>query len=308
MLATTYQRTTGAPAKRASKPTTTAPEKHRKTLARTAKAKHAAHSASTKHPKKRYTCSTCLVEKSSGFFAAYTPSAKCTHSIHTCNLCLKKYVNMRISEAAFVARTDPKNVTHVFGIGCPECKETMLSANVRAATTLDMFQRFEAMEHKYVASHIPGWRWCMAPSCSAGQVHEKAGGICMCRACGARVCVPCDVPFHEGETCAAYQARIDQQHAVENTKSVAEIQVITQPCPHCGVKIQKNGGCGEMQCKRYGRIHNPHPKLTDRQAHSASSPSLGMGCGPRTTTLAKTAKRKRETVRMETRMRKTTDI
>jgi hypothetical protein len=251
---TQFQRaypSTTAPAKRASKPTT-APATHHKTLARNAKAKHAVHSAPTKpskHPKKRYTYSTCLVEKSSGFFAAYTPSAKCVHSIHTCNLCLKKYVNMRISEAAFKQSIDLKNATNVFGIGCPECKETMLSANVKAATTQVVFRRFEAMEHKYVASHIPGWRWCMAPNCSAGQVHKEAGGICTCRACGARACVPCDVPYHAGETCAGYKARMDQQHAVENTKSVAEIQVITRPCPYCLVKIQKNGGCGSVSCK-----------------------------------------------------------
>lgn len=40
--------------------------------------------------------------------------------------------------------------------------------------------------------------------------------ICECTECGAKACVPCDRPWHEGEDCAAYQARIKDRLEEEN--------------------------------------------------------------------------------------------
>jgi len=134
------------------------------------------------------------------------------------------------------------------------------------------------MERKHIAENIPGWRWCLAPGCRAGQVHEqilkvafkkakkKGRGnvkkveavkmeesevmpdICECHECGAKACVTCDRPWHEGESCAEYQLRI-KDRVDEEDRALNEIRKITKQCPGCKKPVQKNGGCPAMQCK-----------------------------------------------------------
>ena len=203
--------------------------------------------ASSKPKKKpapaRYTCTTCGAEKSSASFPNYTPSATCQHTIHTCKVCLKTWVNTQIADASFVTRDASDNP--VFGLHCPECPEIMVNPDIQRSTTENMHYRFAQREQKHIKDNTPGWRWCMSPKCSAGQIH-KNGMICTCKECGARACVPCDRPYHDGETCSAYKQRVTQEG---NEKSVATIDKTTKPCPQCQVKIQKDGGCDRMICK-----------------------------------------------------------
>ena len=131
------------------------------------------------------------------------------------------------------------------------------------------------MERKHIGETTPGWRWCMNPECRAGRVHEpkvmeaepkkakKRSGfffgkveaeavidpdICECQECGAKACVPCDRPFHDGETCAAYQSRI-KDRIEEEDRALQAIRKITKQCPGCKQSIQKNGGCPGMRCR-----------------------------------------------------------
>lgn len=66
--------------------------------------------------------------------------------------------------------------------------------------------------------------------------------ICTCNDCGAKACVRCDRPWHQGETCADYQLRIKDK-IEEEDKSMSAIKKLTKKCPHCQRNIQKNGGC-----------------------------------------------------------------
>ncbi|RMY40306.1 hypothetical protein D0864_16281 [Hortaea werneckii] len=82
---------------------------------------------------------------------------------------------------------------------------------------------------------------------SANLVDEKDQDIFTCNTCGHRACVPCDRPFHEGETCAQYKARLGQAEA-NSEKSQKTIEKYCKPCPKCGKNIEKNGGCDAMYC------------------------------------------------------------
>lgn len=73
--------------------------------------------------------------------------------------------------------------------------------------------------------------------------------ICTCNTCGSRACVPCDRPWHEGETCAQYQARI-KDRLEEEDASLKAVQKRTKPCPRCARPIEKNGGCSYMRCSQ----------------------------------------------------------
>ncbi|KAI7188840.1 hypothetical protein KC363_g5226 [Hortaea werneckii] len=84
---------------------------------------------------------------------------------------------------------------------------------------------------------------------SANLVDEKDQDIFTCNTCGHRACVPCDRPFHDGETCAQYKARLGQAEKEKNSKKSQEtIEKYCKPCPKCGKKIEKNGGCDAMFC------------------------------------------------------------
>ena len=131
------------------------------------------------------------------------------------------------------------------------------------------------LERKHIGDTTPGWRWCLSPSCRAGQVHVKKvkeapkqkrkrrGGVSqmpepesieepdifICHECGAKACVICDRPWHDGESCADYQARV-KDRLDEEDKSIKEMQKVTKHCPGCFKKIQKNGGCPSMHCSQ----------------------------------------------------------
>lgn len=59
---------------------------------------------------------------------------------------------------------------------------------------------------------MPGFRWCLSPSCNSGQLHENPVDepIFTCNTCGNKDCAVCDVHWHEGQTCNEYQ---DSQRA-----------------------------------------------------------------------------------------------
>ena len=50
---------------------------------------------------------------------------------------------------------------------------------------------------------IEGFRMCLVPGCSYGQIHEGGDNqpIVTCHQCGARSCYSCKVPWHEGIKC-----------------------------------------------------------------------------------------------------------
>ncbi|EME44851.1 hypothetical protein DOTSEDRAFT_169860 [Dothistroma septosporum NZE10] len=217
----------------------------------------------------RYLCSSCDVERTAGAFPDYNPSSECEHLINTCKDCLKAWVNVQIETAQFA--TGGENGKR-FGVKCPECPAVMKNVNIQIATTKKMYASFEKAERKHIVDGTPGWRWCLAPNCDAGQLHESKAihdprlskaksrskkkqidpetnveDICTCNECGARACVSCDRPYHEGEICAAYQDRV-KDRTEEEDKSLRAIERITRKCPNCKKNIQKNGGCRAMQC------------------------------------------------------------
>ncbi|KAF2165418.1 hypothetical protein M409DRAFT_24268 [Zasmidium cellare ATCC 36951] len=216
----------------------------------------------------RYLCFACDTERAPSAFPDYNPSSECDHLINTCKTCLKAWVAAQVEGGLFTMGGEDGKT---FGVKCPQCPAIMRSVNVQIAATKLVHQRFDVAERKHIAENTPGWRWCLAPGCKAGQVHEKkaptpkskaakkpnvkaelkevesTADICTCNKCGAKACVPCDRPWHEGETCTEYQRRI-RDRIEEEDKSVSAIKKLTKKCPHCQMNIQKNGGCPHMFC------------------------------------------------------------
>ena len=195
------------------------------------------------------------------FFPNYNPSSECddNHRINTCKACLQKHVDYCINNAQTTTTADEEKA---LGIACPECDAVMRAVNIEIAATETMYVKFEVLERIYKANRTApaGWRWCLNPDCDARQVHDSVSkeedeendkqDICTCTKCGACACVPCNRPYHEGETCEAYQVRI-KDCVEEEDESLKAINRLTKPCPNpnCNARIQKNGGCSHMLCK-----------------------------------------------------------
>ncbi|RMX87904.1 hypothetical protein D0869_02030 [Hortaea werneckii] len=250
----------------------------------------------------RFLCYGCDVERVPSQFPDCNPSSDCQHLINTCTACLKKWVEAQVEAGSF--KTDRQD-SKVFGIACPHpgCRGTMKADDVEDAATRKVCGRFEEIARRHIAEHTPGWRWCLAPHCKAGQIHDSSDAVAVtattafvddaaapeqipkskkgskskkkviggdetttkavkdleskpyiidifqCDACGARACVPCDRPYHDGESCAQYQRRV-KDRLDEEDRTLQTIQKSTRKCPACGVNIQKNGGCPYMICHK----------------------------------------------------------
>ncbi|KAK0937988.1 hypothetical protein LTR29_010436 [Friedmanniomyces endolithicus] len=74
--------------------------------------------------------------------------------------------------------------------------------------------------------------------------------IFTCDTCGERTCVPCDRPYHVGETCDEYRERMKRGEA----KSEKFIKKKCKQCPKegCKANIEKNGGCDHVLCTQCG--------------------------------------------------------
>ena len=73
----------------------------------------------------------------------------------------------------------------------------------------------------------------------------------LCPCCKTRFCVPCEVEWHQNETCEAYKLRTNKELQEEKTKEEL-VKMGAKICPNenCGEWIIKNGGCNRMTCKK----------------------------------------------------------
>ena len=224
---------------------------------RVAKSKPAPQS---KAKAQKYDCTTCGLTLASSAFPNLLPTADCDHLINTCKSCLKNWVATQLDNTIYNK------------LSCPECPEILQNGDVKAYATKSVYAKFDELEKRGNAEKTPGWRWCLAPGCKAGQVHQTLAeispnaitstrrkgkarakavadeDICACHKCGAKACVPCDKPWHEGETCAQYQKRVNNKEKDEKA-SVKTIEKKCKKCPNCDINIQRDGGCDHMICK-----------------------------------------------------------
>jgi hypothetical protein len=74
-----------------------------------------------------------------------------------------------------------------------------------------------------------------------------------CSLCACSFCATCDLPPHLPATCDLV-AKWEEKGGYLETGKPAEVEarklkhLTTRPCPRCGVRIEKNGGCPHMTC------------------------------------------------------------
>jgi hypothetical protein len=136
-------------------------------------------------------------------------------------------------------------------ITCPECDEVFEHHDLKKHMTDEEFARYERLKLRATLNAIPDFRWCIAPNCDNGQIHDVEGGtIFTCNSCKYKSCTTCEREFHDGETCEQYTERMAAQDDL-NKASEATINAMAKECPKCRSKIEKNGGCDHMTCKSF---------------------------------------------------------
>ncbi|KAF3031912.1 hypothetical protein E8E11_000074 [Didymella keratinophila] len=211
-----------------------------------------------KRPQVLYHCLTCLDDMPSRSFHNHNPSPDCDHLINTCKKCLSDWVDAQIDQSFAV--TDEKENT-VFGVKCPECSASMQSSNVRAVASGKMYQVFIKQQRNHLVETTPVWFWFQNRQCRGGAALEDENSKVMtCANCGRDSCVSCQHPTHPGESCDEYKALI-KDHVDEEDKSLIAIRRATKPCPGCGTRVEKNGGCDHMRLTQTVREWNGHKAI-----------------------------------------------
>jgi hypothetical protein len=70
---------------------------------------------------------------------------------------------------------------------------------------------------------------------------------CQLAGCRAKTCYAHNVPWHEGRTCAEFDAEAAAANDEEEAAKVLRLRNVKQ-CPKCKFAIEKDGGCSHMRC------------------------------------------------------------
>lgn len=129
-----------------------------------------------------------------------------------------------------------------------QCGELMEDSVMRLAKH-EVFSRHQALMG-VVANNDKGLVWCYCPrkGC-AKRVHlpEKSRRG-FCSDCDKSFCADCMEPHSRYSPCTAYEVGkciSSPSYALNQLWKV----VWTKPCPDCGERIEKNGGCSHMSCR-----------------------------------------------------------
>lgn len=198
---------------------------------------------------KTHSCMVCTDSLPPLDFPARPPTATCSHAVSTCQSCLAQWISSEMDAKGWER------------IGCPECHARLGYDDIRRGASAEDFEKYDRFAALSMLATDPRFRWCVAPGCSSGQIHEEQGGnFFKCAGCGYEHCVRHGIKWHEGESCFLYDYRTsglqdrDRHRAADEAASQALMQQITKKClgVNCGWRIEKNEGCDHMTCEYYG--------------------------------------------------------
>ncbi|KAL3472320.1 hypothetical protein BJX99DRAFT_7716 [Aspergillus californicus] len=213
----------------------------------------------------RRTCSMCFEDFEPRRYPETPIAAGCDHtsisSTHICIICLSRSIDAQLSHSRATVLT------------CPLCHAELSDDEVERWASTPTFLAYDLARTRQFLQEDAEFVMCISPHCGYGQLH--AGGladpIVVCAACGMRTCfVHKRIPWHEGLTCAEYDAterssifhrqgasvpsavltNSDPRHGplASEFLSMRTIQETTRACPGCYVATERAGGCKYMRC------------------------------------------------------------
>lgn len=162
----------------------------------------------------------------------------CSHSF--CTDCIGKYVATKIQE-------------NISMVKCPEpkCGGVLEPQLCRSLVPKEVFERWEnaLCESMVLGSHK---FYCPFKDCSTLLVDD--GGVVVtvseCPNCHRLFCAQCNVAWHEGSDCVAFQAmkRKGSEREEKMTMELAEKEKWRR-CPGCNFYVEKSEGCMHISCR-----------------------------------------------------------
>jgi len=151
--------------------------------------------------------------------------------------------------------------------GEPRCARLLSDAEADAALGPRDRARFRRFRRMQQLASDPTAVFCSTRGCDVvlfGRNNTAAGGAqsnpqLVCPDCGASFCFACRVPWHAGQTCAAYQSAQASLSAsaralaqVEQERSFALFAANSanfRQCAQCRAWVEKSEGCEKMTCR-----------------------------------------------------------
>ncbi|GLD97515.1 hypothetical protein PINS_up006205 [Pythium insidiosum] len=121
------------------------------------------------------------------------------------------------------------------------CSAAVTENDIRALVSPEDWIKYETFKFSKENENARQCPFCgHLQVCASAQVDPK----CLCHHCNRVFCFFHANAHSERIKCATYERRIAR--AEKRTKRI--LNKHTKPCPNCGARIEKNGGCNHMHC------------------------------------------------------------
>ena len=137
-----------------------------------------------------------------------------------------------------------------FPLECAECSHPFVWQDC-----VNLFQRTNITCQQLAATSLKGYmmankhavRSCPTPNCDMVYVVSDDGKRFICSHCGIHLCTKCHDQYHDGLTCAMYQAGKHGEKEFEEW--LHENPRMRKRCPKCTAPIEKIEGCNNVFCE-----------------------------------------------------------
>lgn len=131
----------------------------------------------------------------------------------------------------------------------PTCRREVSEYMLRKALTVEMMERLATLQEVTVKKQGSlEQAYCPRKGCATPVYVPANASRGRCSKCTKSFCASCLEAHSRFMPCAAHEAK----HCVTSPRyalSQAWKVVWTKPCPKCGERIEKNGGCSHMSCR-----------------------------------------------------------
>ncbi|EGC29258.1 hypothetical protein DICPUDRAFT_43095 [Dictyostelium purpureum] len=185
---------------------------------------------------KTYQCFICFDEHP--IEKIYTLD-ECFHRF--CNGCLEQHFSTQIFNGG------------VKNIRCPDpdCGRLVSYHEVKHNVDTSTLSKYEEFLLQISLSEDPNFRTCPRSNCNTALIGDPDAPMIVCpkESCKFAYCFNCKDAWHSDITCEQYKRWKEENDQAER-KFQEWSRANTKPCPKCNSKIEKNGGCNHMTCKR----------------------------------------------------------
>ncbi|KAJ4358725.1 uncharacterized protein N0V89_003309 [Didymosphaeria variabile] len=170
----------------------------------------------------------------------------CEHFQNTCNVCIGKMIKEKIvqrdlGEAILIC-------------AFPDCEHVLDYHTIMGLIFKGARENWDTALVNHHLRTSENYIACLNPACAQyfsiedcqGKLPKSSkssrGQKIACPHCEESMCMKCMRPWHASTSCSKFKIA-EEKHSLQAITDMG-----AKPCPKCGVKIVKNGGCNHMKC------------------------------------------------------------